>query len=248
MTDTLAPQQADQSREDKLREITHQIEIQEQAVARIQVRVVETAELLKGTKAELLEETDSLIILERRRDAIESGQEPAAADPTPEGRQSDQATGWTVSVNDPGLTADLWVLKPYGVTDAIVGKLNGLGLRTVYDLENYMRAGSLRPKVVKGLGELACERILAAQVKWRDTHPFADPVDSQPVAGLSPLVLAMVEHPRVQPANQAAYDAGCEARLAGDSAIMNPFERGTEKWIQWDSGFQDFESSDDDTI
>ncbi len=82
---------------------------------------------------------------------------------------------------DPAITTDLWVLKSKewagGVTDSQVSKLNGEDVRTIANLEEYIRTGCLVPGRVKGIGQTAVDKISDALMAWRQKNPIPEPVE-----------------------------------------------------------------------
>lgn len=58
-----------------------------------------------------------------------------------------------------------------GLSESLVGKLAGVDVNTIAELEAFMAAGGLVPGWVKGLGQAAIDKITNALLAFRQAHP-----------------------------------------------------------------------------
>ena len=78
-----------------------------------------------------------------------------------------------------------------------------------------------------------------------DASACVDAIEAESSASVAPLPLVDTPPAGEQPVAdidtqiKLAYTAGCEAALAEKPVTANPFERGGQLWIAFDSGYQE---------
>jgi len=142
--------------------------------------------------------------------------------------------------------ADLWALYEYGLTKSQAEKLrDDLSIRTIRDLESFMRAGNLTPAKmkqagVKGFGEAACAKISDAWGAYRRVHPVLEVCDASedPDDRHGP---DDFDHVPGRTADEIAYGDGADAAADHLEISANPHRRGTAESIAWDRGYAEWD-------